>query len=220
MIAGPRSAPRQPSVNSRLRLRLKSALLPALGAVLAFAVAGCETTGEGFAPPPLAPPPPPPPPLAAAPSSIYIQTPFRADDFAWSVKPGAARIQGLTARGASCAGKAVALTPVAPYSSERIRALYGSLTYAVVPIEVVRAKVIANDNPAMRGYVRAARCDQNGTFVFDKLPAGPYFIIAEVDDPSGVKVIMRRVQAVANRTLQAPLNGPAPPPPRRRPPQD
>jgi hypothetical protein len=185
----------------------------------ALLLAGCETTGEGFAPPPPAPPLPPPPPLAAAPSGITIQTPFRADDFAWSVKPGTARIQGLTARGASCAGKAVALTPVAPYSSERIRALYGSLTYAVVPIEVVRAKTILNDNPAMRGYVRASRCDQNGTFVFDKLPAGPYYIIAEVDDPSGAKVIMRRVQAVAGRTLQAPLNGPAPPPPppRRRP---
>jgi hypothetical protein len=200
-----------------VKSRLKSALFPVLGAALLLA--GCETTGGGLTPPPPAPPPPPPPPLAAAPSGITIQTPFRADDFAWSVKPGTARIQGLTARNASCAGKAVALTPVAPYSSERIRALYGSLTYAVLPIGVVRAKTILNDNPAMRGYVRAARCDQNGTFVFDKLAAGPYFIIAEVEDPSGPQVIMRKVQAVAGRTLQAPLNGPAPAAaaPRRRP---
>ncbi|MGZ3366221.1 MAG: hypothetical protein ACXWKY_16430, partial [Caulobacteraceae bacterium] len=119
----------------------------------------------------------------------------------------------LTAPGASCAGKAVALTPATPYSSERIRALYGSTDYAVVPMQAVRAKTIVNDNPAMRGYVRAARCDATGAFVFDKLPAGPYFIIAEVDDASGQKVIMRRVTAVAGRTLQTPLNGPAPPPP-------
>lgn len=198
---------------------LESRLFPALGAVLLFAVSGCaETAGGPFAPPPLAPPAPPPPPQAAAPKGITIVTPFRADDFAWSVRPGTARILGLTAQGASCAGKAVALTPDTPYSRERIHALYGAADYAVVPIEVVRAKTIVNDNPAIRGYVRAARCDQNGTFVFDKLPAGPYFIIAEVQDPGGAKVIMRRVVAVAGRTLQAPLNGPSPPP-RRRPPQ-
>jgi len=190
----------------------RSGFLTAFSALFLFAVAGCaEITPEG--PAATAPPPPPPPPRAAAPVGIVINAPFKADDFAWSVRPGTARIQGLTAQGASCAGKAVALTPATPYSSERIHALYGSTDYAVLPMEAVRAKTIVNDNPAMRGYVRAARCDATGGFVFDKLPPGPYFIIAEVDDPSGPKVIMRRVTAVANRTLQTPLNGPAPPPP-------
>ena len=104
----------------------------------------------------------------------------------------------------------MALTPLTPYSRERIRALYGSVDYAVLPMEAVRAKTIVNDNPAMRGYVRGARCDAKGVFVFEKLPAGQYFIIAEVDDASGAKVIMRQVKAVAGRTLQVPLNGPAP----------
>lgn len=194
----------------------RSGLLTAFSALALLAVTGCaETNLEGPAAP--VPPPPPPPPQAAAPSGIIIATPFRAEDFGWSVRAGTARIQGLTAQGASCAGKAVALTPDAPYSRERIHALYGSTEYAVLPMATVRAKTIANDNPAMRGFVRAARCDAAGTFVFDKLAAGPYFIIAEVDDPSGQKVIMRHVVAVAGRTLQAPLNGPAPAP-RRRPP--
>jgi hypothetical protein len=195
----------------------RSGLLTAFSALILLAVAGCaEFTPEGPATPGAPPPPPPPPARVAPPTGITITTPFRADDFAWSVRPGTARIQGLTAQGASCAGKAVALTPATPYSSERIRALYGSTDYAVVPMQVVRAKTIVNDNPAMRGYVRAARCDATGAFVFDKLPAGPYFIIAEVDDASGPKVIMRHVTAVAGRTLQAPLNGPAPPPPPAR----
>jgi hypothetical protein len=194
----------------------RSGFLTAFSALVLLAAAGCaEFRPEGPAAP--APPPPPPPTTRApTPQGIVINTPFKADEFAWSVRPGTARIQGLTARDASCAGKAVALTPATPYSSERIRALYGSTDYAVVPMQVVRAKTIVNDNPAMRGYVRATRCDATGAFLFDKLPAGPYFIIAEVDDPSGQKVIMRRVTAVAGRTLQAPLNGPAPPPPPRR----
>lgn len=182
---------------------------PGLAPTLAaLALAGCaQTAAVG---PTAGPPTPGPPPAAAAPSGIVIAAPFKADEFAWSVKPGSARILGVTAKDASCAGKAVALTPATPYSRERIRALYGSADYAVLPMAAVRAKTIVNDNPAMRGYVRASRCDAKGTFVFDKLPAGPYFIIAEVDDASGAKVIMRRVQAVAGRTLKAPLNGPAP----------
>jgi hypothetical protein len=190
-------------------LQLLSGRRPGLASMIAaLALAGCaETAAVG---PPPAPPPPAAPPVAAAAPGIVIAAPFKADEFAWSVKPGAARILGLTAKDASCAGKAVALTPATPYSRERIRALYGSVDYAVLPMAAVRAKTIVNDNPAMRGYVRAARCDAKGAFVFDKLPAGPYFIIAEVDDASGAKVIMRRVQAVAGRTLEAPLNGPAP----------
>ena len=192
----------------------RSGFLTAFSALILFAAAGCaELTPEGPAGPPPPPPPPPPPLRAPAPQGVTITTPFKAEDFAWSVRPGTARIQGLTARNASCAGNAVALTPATPYSSERMRALYGSTEYAVLPIEVVRSKTIVNDNPAMRGYVRAARCDGTGAFYFDKLPAGPYFIIAEVNDAGEQKVIMRRVTAVAGRTLQAPLNGPAPPPP-------
>jgi hypothetical protein len=198
-------------VISGRRLGLK----PILGALSLLVLAACAGTRlEGPAGPNAAPPPPPPPPPVSA--GIFIAAPFRADDFAWSVKPGTARIQGLTAQGASCSGKTVALTPVTPYSRERIHALYGSETYAIVPMDVVRAKTIANDNPAMRGYVRAAHCGPDGAFLFEKLPAGPYFIIAEVEDPTGAKVIMRHVDAVAGRTLQAPLNGAAPAPPARR----
>ncbi|MDB5459938.1 MAG: hypothetical protein JWO72_1679, partial [Caulobacteraceae bacterium] len=166
-------------------------------------------------PPP--PPPPPPPPH----SGIVIQTPFRAEDFAWSTAPGTAHIRGFSAPSQSCAGNAVALTPDSPYSRERIGKLYGSTEYAVLPIAVVRAKVIANDNPAMRGYVRSARCDSAGSFAFDSLPAGSFFVIAEVGNPAGPRVIMRRVTAVTGRVLQVPLTGVAPgarAAPRRRPP--
>ena len=188
--------------------------LALLGLVSILVLAGCAETPIG-PPPPLAPPPLPPPP--SAPAGIVISTPFAAADFAWSTVPGTATIRGLTAPGQSCAGNAVALTPDTPYSRERIGKLYGSIDYAMIPTPVVRAKVIANDNPAMRGYVRSARCDSNGGFTFDKLPAGSFFIIAEVGDPAGPKVVMRRVTAVAGRVLQAPLTGTAPPPRRRRP---
>src|SRR6201996_1178488 len=139
MIAGRRFGPSKTTPST-------SRLFAVVGALALFTVAGCaETAGGPFTPPPPAPLAPPPPP--AAPPGIVIVPPVKADDFAWSVRPGTARIQGLTAKGASCAGKAVALTPATPYSSERIRALYGSNDYAVVSMQVVRAKTIVNDNP-------------------------------------------------------------------------
>jgi hypothetical protein len=192
-----------------------SGILTALSLVATAALAGCaEMSGPDG--------PLPPPPPAAAQTGIVIQTPFRAEDFAWSTRPGTAHIRGFTSPAQSCAGNAVALTPETPYSRERIGRLYGSTEYAVVPTVVVRGKIITNDNPAMRGYVRSARCDSTGAFAFDNLPAGAFFIIAEVGGPSGPRVVMRRVTAVAGRVLQAPLTGLAPgagPPVRRRPAQ-
>lgn len=183
----------------------------ALGLVSILALAGCaDIKPTPLAGAPSAPPPPGPPP------GVVIVTPFRADDFAWSTVPGKARIRGLTAPNRSCAGNAVALTPDTAYSRERIAKLYGSTDYAIVPIAVVRAKVIANDNPAMRGYVRSARCDSSGAFAFDDLPAGPFFVIAEIGEPSGPKVVMRRVTTVAGRVIQVPLTGSGPPLRRRR----
>jgi hypothetical protein len=161
-------------------------------------------------------PPPPPPPLAAAPGGIVITTPFHAEDFAWSTQPGTAHIRGLSEPGRSCAGNAVALTPDTTYSRERIIKLYGSGEYAVIPTPVVRAKTIANDSPAMRGYVRSTRCDSAGGFAFDDIPGGSFFVIAEVGDPQGPRVVMRRVTAVAGRVLQVPLTGTGPGPKRTR----
>ena len=176
--------------------------LRVLGLLCVLMAAGCET----MAPPP--PPPPPPPPLPR--NDIVVRTPYRAEDFAWSTAIGSARIRVTTAPGRSCAGNSVALTPDTPYSRERIRALYGSSTAASEPVEEVRSRVIANDNPDMRRFVRASRCDAKGEAAFDGLPAGAFFLIAEVSDPSGPRVVMRRVVTSAGRLVMVALTGAKP----------
>ena len=156
-----------------------------LGLLSLWALAGCET----YAPPP--PPPLPPPPVPR--SQIVIQTPYRAEDFAWSTAVGSGRIRGTTAPARSCAGRTVALTPDTPYSRERIRGLYGSAEAASEPVERVRSRVIGNDNSDMLRFVRTTRCDASGAFAFNGLPAGGFFVIVEVTDPTGPRVVMRRV---------------------------
>ena len=172
--------------------------LRVLALLAVFAVAGCETAGR---PPP--PPPPPPPPIPR--NEVVIQTPYRAQDFAWSLAIGSARIRITTAPGRSCAGASVALTPDTPYSRERIRALYGSVESASEPVEQVRSRVIGNDNADMRRFVRAGHCDAAGSFMFEGLPTGAFFVIAEVSDPAGPRVVMRRVTTAAGRLVNVAL---------------
>ena len=97
------------------------------------------------------------------------------------------------------------LTPETPYSRERIRALYGSDVAASEPVERVRSRVIANDNGDMRRFIRQARCDGNGAFSFDGLPSGGFFVIAEVGDPTGPRVVMRHVVTHAGQVMVVPL---------------
>lgn len=167
-----------------------------------FAVSGCETAG---------PPPPPPPPPTVPRDEIVIHAPYRAEDFAWSTAIGSARIHISTVAGRSCTGNSVALTPDTPYSRERIRALYGSAESASEPVERVRSRVIGNDNADMRRFVRAGRCDATGAFFFDGLPAGSFFVIAEVSDPRGPRVVMRRVTTAAGRLSNVALTAAAKP---------
>lgn len=166
--------------------------LQRLGVLAALMVAGCETYA------PLPPPPPPPPQVPR--SQIVIQTPYRAEDFAWSTAIGSGRIRGTTAPARSCAGRTVALTPDTPYSRERIRALYGSAEAASEPVERVRSRVIGNDSSDMLRFVRTTRCDAGGAFAFNGLPAGGFFVIVEVTDPTGPRVVMRRVATRAGLT--------------------
>jgi hypothetical protein len=171
--------------------------LRVLGLLSVLLVAGCET----MAPVPPPPAPPPPPPRA----QITIQTPYHAEEFAWSTAVGTARLRGTTAPGRSCAGNAVALTPDTAYSRERIRALYGSIEAASIPVEQVRSRIIANDSPDMRRFIRVARCDANGVFDYENLPAGGFFAIAEVSDPGGPRVVMRHVAIRSGLLLVLPL---------------
>ena len=59
-------------------------------------------------------------------------------------------------------------------------------------------------------FVRASRCDAKGEAAFDGLPAGAFFLIAEVSDPSGPRVVMRRVVTSAGRLVMVALTGAKP----------
>jgi len=159
------------------RLYAYAALLPLLAA------GACATGPMG-------------PPIAYGPPSgphIFIDTPYRAADFGWSVQKGSNGIRGSSPKGYSCAGASVGLTPDGPYSRERIVKLYGSAVRADRPVSDIRSKTIGNDNADLARFVRRSRCDAQGRFSFDGLPDGGYFLIAQVSGGPEPLALMRHV---------------------------
>src|SRR5690606_22900407 len=102
-----------------------------LSIAAAAALAACETV-----------PPPPPPPTETPPPAR-----FRAEDFAWSARPGTGGVEGLlgyrhAGRAYTCAGQPVILIPDAPFSRRRMALLYGSPDRAELPTDVIRSRQV------------------------------------------------------------------------------
>jgi hypothetical protein len=118
--------------------------------------------------------------LAACASPYTIKTVFNPADVAWSQQPGTATIYGqafLRTRGGdvrTCAGNKVILFPKSAYTTEIYHVYQQEITH-----EVHYSKVI-NRDPEALVYKRETRCDVSGSFHFDNLPVGDWYVAARV----------------------------------------
>lgn len=130
---------------------------------------------------------------ATAPApKVSILSVFKPEDVAWAVGEGTSSIKGsalLTTNGGlprTCAGKEVGIIPVSAYSTERMTVLYGS----VPSFRQIRGDNISgiynpiqtiNDTPAQYlATVRRTKCDAQGYFEFENIPAGDYYVVTQV----------------------------------------
>jgi hypothetical protein len=186
---------RRPLPLARARLRLEHMKRTLLILLAGASLAACTTTSG----PSGGPPPPPPPPESGPPPSANV---FRTQDFAWSTVPGRASLNGTMAYRAgatrySCQGGDVKLTPETPWSRRRMTILYGSPTYAAVPVDTVRARTPSAPTGDYANFVRTATCDAQNHFTFTGLPDGAWFVItlAKPVGTDGAPVaVMRRVE--------------------------
>ena len=153
-------------------------------AAVAASLAACETVSPGG--------------YGPGPSSSA----FRADDFAWSARPGRASIDGRVVyrregQAFACTGS-VALTPDTPYTRARFQTLYGSTDRAALPEAVVRARTVADPNADYRSFVRQETCQDN-RFQFSSLPDGNWFVIAPVSAGGDRVVLMQHVSTRGGR---------------------
>ncbi|MFN3513238.1 MAG: hypothetical protein ACK41C_09350 [Phenylobacterium sp.] len=173
---------------------MKTARLPLAAAATAALLSACAPV---YGPPP---PPPGPPPAAD----------FRAQDFAWSTRPGTGRVDGRLAyrQGQTrytCAGAAVLLTPETPWSRRRMTILYNSPERAALPTAEVRARTPSAPSGDYSAFVRRTTCGSDDRFTFTGLPNGPWFVITVARPAGGAAgteiAIMRRIEIRGGRPV-------------------
>jgi hypothetical protein len=128
---------------------------------------------------------------------------FNERDFSWSRIPGGGAIQGaLTFRSPEglryvCRGRDVILIPETPWVRRRMFILYGSMTSAAVPADIVRARTPSVSAGDYASYARKTVCDTANRFAFNDLPDGGWYVITlarPADNSEGTMAIMRRVE--------------------------
>jgi hypothetical protein len=110
--------------------------------------------------------------------------PFNAGDVAWSRAPGTATVEGRAAIAAAgevprtCAGGEAQLFPADPYAAEMMRIVFGSDVRGFAPRSSSRYP--ANISAEFSSTVRRVGCDPEGRFRFDGVPAGRWYVFANV----------------------------------------
>ena len=142
-------------------------------AAIAFSLVGCATA-------------------PAQKISVNLNSKFSQQEIAWSLGEGTSGIKGsalLMTQGGqprTCAGKDVTLVPISAYSSERMSHIYGSVPGFRQIIGnnysgITNASPVFNDTPAeFLSTTKKTKCDAQGYFEFENIPAGQYFVTTTI----------------------------------------
>jgi len=123
-------------------------------------------------------PTPPAPPA-------QMTSPFNPADVAWSRAPGTATVEGRAAIAAgggvsrTCAGSEAQLFPASAYATEMMRMVFGNDARGYVTI-ASSPRYPASIAPDFSRTVRRVGCDADGRFRFEAVPAGRWYIFANV----------------------------------------
>lgn len=154
---------------------------------------------------------------ACAPQPVRLTTAFNPSEVEFVRTPGTATVTGqafMRQRGGgvvTCAGADVRMAPVTAYSSERINLIYGNTQRGT------SGNMSRQPEQAPPGYETAsllARCDAQGNFRFERVPAGEFFLLTSVrwEVPSGYVMqqqgghLMQRVSTAPGQTQSVVLS--------------
>ena len=134
-----------------------------LGSLVAVTVAGCAQI---------------------APQPSALSTPIPASDVDWSRKSGGNTVSGsaiITTGGTShsCAGQSAVLIPDSDYARARMTAIFGNATKGMRAASLGPAK-FDRDDPLYVSTRRTTRCDSSGSFSFQRIPDGGWYVTTSV----------------------------------------
>lgn len=120
-----------------------------------------------------------------------LRTSFSAADYAWAAARGRNSVTGsavLRTRGGeprTCAGLTAKLYPAGAYTDEVMGQMYGGADRGLYDGRATWTP--PGPVPAWAAAARQSACDGQGYFLFDGVPDGAWYVVAEVtwDVPSG-----------------------------------
>ncbi|CDT53427.1 putative lipoprotein [Vibrio coralliirubri] len=125
--------------------------------------------------------------LAGCATVTPMQNTFAPSDVEWSQEEGDATVRGQaflrTVGGEvkTCAGYQIDMVPVSPYSEERISIIYGNTVKGFRSTSPFSAGGTPPQAPAeFLNYNLVSVCDATGSFEFEDVPAGEYFIVSGI----------------------------------------
>jgi len=109
--------------------------------------------------------------------------PFKPSDVAWSMASGSATVEGTAAISAggevhTCAAGEAQLFAAGAYAAEMMRLVFGSDVRGYARVGLARYPTNVADD--FQTTVRRARCDADGHFRFDGVPAGRWYVFSNV----------------------------------------
>jgi hypothetical protein len=113
---------------------------------------------------------------------VTIDTPFDPAAAAFIRTEGKAIVEGHAflkrwdGRAANAVGEFAWMIPVTPYSEERFRKLYGEEKLMPAAFQ----NRVANSDPRFMDFVRRTKTESDGSFRFEKVGPGEYFLVSSV----------------------------------------
>ncbi len=158
-------------------------------------------------------------PLAFAQEPIQVKSPFNLDEVKWVKTAGTSSIHGKASlqlknnETKGCAGFGVELLPVANYSNERIKNIYGNNDQGKILIEGSIPK-FTPDPKEYHDMVIKTTCNSNNEFTFNNISAGEYYVIGFIiwdvtEKGKSVKTggaVMKKMKVAPKENIEALLH--------------
>ncbi|MFZ5779044.1 MAG: hypothetical protein ACOY4R_02400 [Pseudomonadota bacterium] len=142
-----------------------------------------------------------------------LSTPIASSEVEWSRKNGANTVSGTAQMKDgntthTCAGQSVNLIPDSAYARARMTAIFGSTSRGTRAASLGAVK-FEKDDPLYVSTLRRTRCDASGSFSFQRVPDGVWYVTTSVKWEQGSRVaggsMMKQVDVRGGRLVKVSL---------------
>jgi hypothetical protein len=147
------------------------------------------------------------------PQQAALSTPITPSEIDWARKSGTNTVSGAAAMKSggttyTCAGQSAMLIPDSAYARARMTAIFGNASKGTRASSLGPAK-FERDDPLYVSTLRTTRCDASGSFSFQRVPDGVWYVTTSVKWQGAAQTeggsMMQRVDVRGGRLVKVML---------------